>query len=108
MKPHLKLYTSGRVLVLKKGHNAWSEDQAKRWIRNHYGSLQAFALHFNLPYEAVTKAVSHSMYEGTAGPVANVRAMLGLKSNPTKLSINLSNSQRGRRREGFCKAGAAS
>ena len=97
MKPRLKLRTSGAVEIVTPGTVGWTEPTARRFIRKHYGSLQAFALRYRLPYGAVCNAVGHAHAERTAGPTATVRQLLGLKSNPTRASINLAAAQARRR-----------
>lgn len=100
MKPRLKLSTSGKISLLTPGKVEWKEYAARRFIRSHYGSLQAFAIRFALPYAAVCNAVDNPRFERTAGPVATVRQLLGLPSNPTPASIALSRAQAQRRSRG--------
>ncbi len=97
MKPRLKLNSDGGVEVVSPGVVGWNERAARLFVRTHYGSLQAFAIRYRLPYYAVCNAVGHVQAERTAGPTATVRQMLGLKSNPTQASISLARAQAARR-----------
>jgi len=94
MKPRLKLTNDGHLLVLASGLNPWGEISARKYIQEHYGSLQGFARHYQLSYNAVCKAL-RPIYrpERMAGQVAEVRAVLGLNSQPTAQALRIARKQ---------------
>lgn len=94
MKPRLKLTNDGRLIVLISGMNPWGESNARKYIQEHYGSLQGFARHYHFSYSAVCKAL-RPIYrpEKMAGQVAVIRTALGLKSQPTPHAMRVAASQ---------------
>lgn len=84
-KPRLKLRLDGRVSVLSAGANSWSEQAARSWIQKHYGSLAHFSRRYGFDYLHVVNAFQRR--QDAAGGVAEVRQLLGLKSNPSSASI---------------------
>lgn len=84
MKPRLKLTRNGGLLVVKKGLNPWGEVSAKTYIKEHYGSLSAFASRYRFTYSAVCIALRSPRAQEMAGDVAKVRQVLGLTSRPSK------------------------
>lgn len=94
MKPRLKLTSDGHLVVLVSGLNPWGEISARKYIQEHYGSLQRFARRYQLPYNAVCTALRPvSRPERMAGQVAKVRAVLGLTSRPTAHSLRVADKQ---------------
>lgn len=94
MKPRLKLTRDGHLIVLASGLNPWGETSARKYIQEHYGSLQGFARRYQLPYNAVCTAL-RPIYrpERMAGQVAKVRAVLGLTSQPTPQALRVAGKQ---------------
>ena len=94
MKPRLKLTNDGHLIVLASGLNPWGESSARKYIQEHYGSLNGFAQRFHFSYNAVCKAL-RPIYrpEKMAGQVAVIRMALGLKSQPTLHAIRVAASQ---------------
>lgn len=94
MKPRLKLTSDGHLVVLVSGQNPWGETSARRYIQEHYGSLQGFARRYQLSYNAVCTAL-RPIYqpERMAGKVAEVRALLGLTSQPTAQALRVARKQ---------------
>lgn len=94
MKPRLKLTRDGHLVVLACGLNPWGENSARKYIQEHYGSLQRFARRYQLSYNAVCTALRPiARPERMAGQVAEVRAVLGLTSRPTAQSLRVSRKQ---------------
>lgn len=96
MKPRLKLLNTGRLLVLQPAVLGIQESQLKRRLTRHYGSMSAFAVRFGFRYSDVVTALSVDTKSkaGTcagvasaAGGVAEVRRVLGLRSEPSKTAI---------------------
>lgn len=84
MKPRLKYAMNGRLSVVAPGRNPWGEENARKFVIEHYGSLAAFAKRYRLPYNSVVAALKVDQgSEKMAGKVAHVRQVLGLPSRPT-------------------------
>lgn len=94
MKPHLKLTSDGHLVVLASGLNPWGEISARKYIKEHYGSLHGFARRYQLSYNAVCTAL-RPIYrpERMTGQVAEVRAVLGLTSQPIAQSLRVAHKQ---------------
>lgn len=92
MKPHLKLHTDGRVEILRTGTH-WRVHAATDFIKRHYGTRVAFAATYGLNYDAVCEALRDDRSAvRSAGRIELVRKFLGLRSEPTSASRNLSRS----------------
>ena len=74
--------------------NPWGEASARKYIQEHYGSLQGFARKYRLSYSAVCIAL-RPIYrpEKKAGQVALIRTALGLSSKPTPHAIRVAAGQ---------------
>jgi hypothetical protein len=89
-KPRLKLRVDGTVEVLIPGSLSWSAFRARDFIREQYGTVQAFALRFGLNYGMTCDALRDDrLASERAGGVAHIRQMLGLKSAPTRASMRM-------------------
>lgn len=84
-KPRLKLSINGRVSLVAAGSNGWTEEVAKSWVQKHYGSLAHFSRRYGFDYLHVVNAFQRR--QDAAGGIAEVRQLLGLKSQPTAASI---------------------
>lgn len=98
MKPRLKLTCDGHLVVLVTGLNPWGETSARKYIQEHYGSLQGFARHYHLSYNAVCTAL-RPIYRPArmAGQVAKVRTILGLTSHPSAQALRVVGEEEHRR-----------
>lgn len=86
-KPHLKLSTKGEVVVVTPGSLPWSEQNAKLFLIQHYGSVKAFSVRCGCSYSAAIVALASPFACRRAGKVAKVRQILGLSSSPTKQAV---------------------
>lgn len=93
MKPHLKLSAAGNLLLLTDGISGLSQQQTRKFIKRHYGSLQAFAQRFDLPYQAVCDATRSYDSSQCGGRIADVRRLLGLPSSPSAWASRLQQNQ---------------
>lgn len=99
-KPRLKLHLNGRVSIVSTGAIGWTAKDARSFIKRHYGSVGRFATRFQLPYGAACAATEpdrERVSSKSAGGVAEVRALLGLSSNPSLASIRIAKAHAARR-----------
>lgn len=88
MKPRLKPTRNGGLRVVQVGSNPWAEVSARQFVREHYGSLLAFAERYHLSYGAVCIALRPSgRAMHMAGQVAVIRHLLGLPSRPSRRAL---------------------
>ena len=87
MKPHLKLSTTGALMVVTPGLLPWSEESAKLFLIQHYGSVKAFSARFGCSYRAAVVALASPSAWKRAGKIAQVRQILGLPCRPTKQAV---------------------
>lgn len=88
MKPRLKPMRSGGLRVVQVGSNPWTEVSARQFVREHYGSLFAFAGRYRFSYGAVCVALrSNGRAMHMAGQVAVIRGVLGLPSRPSQRAL---------------------
>lgn len=78
MKPHLKLSATGQLLLLVDGNSGLTQQETRRFIKRHYGTVLAFAKKFDLQYDIVCFATRRHDSSHVGGRVADMRRLLGL------------------------------
>lgn len=99
-KPRLKLHLSGRLSVLSSAELGWTATEARSFIKQHYGSVGRFSAQFLLPYGAACAATEpdrERVSARSAGDIALVRSVLGLRSNPSASSVRIAEAHAKRR-----------
>ena len=99
-KPRLKLHLSGRLTVLSSAEIGWTATGARSFIKAHYGSVGRFAARFQLPYGAACAATEpdrERVSSRSAGDIAFVRSVLGLRSKPSTSSVRIAQAHAERR-----------
>ena len=87
-RPHLKLHVDGSLSLVRKA-SASTTNSGREIIKARYGSVTRFARTFNLPYGVVCQATQPSMERFNirrAGAIAQIRQILGLRSEPSERS----------------------
>jgi hypothetical protein len=90
MKPRLKLNNNGTLTVLQPGELPWDSYAAVLFIKRHYGSRMDFCVRYRLNYNKFCNALRNDTTAASqAGDAAQIRQMLGLRSNPSSVSAAL-------------------
>ena len=100
MKPHLKLSVTGQLFLLADGTSGLTQQQTRKFIKLHYGSLIAFSQAFDLPYQPVCDATRADDTSDCGGRIADVRRLLGLPISPAGRALQHRESLR-KKRTGF-------
>lgn len=90
-KPHLKVGLDGRFCLVRPGRFEFSEADASHFIQRHYGTRSRFASRLGVGISSVTNAM-HPAYSSCSGQIRQVRLMLGLPSNPSRIAQTIATS----------------
>lgn len=89
MKPRLKLTLQGDLVLIKPGLTGLTEEETRKKILRHYGSIAEFSRRFRYTYSSVNSAVFNRAFLTSGGQISEIRKVLGLASEPSKHALSL-------------------